>query len=115
MASVGYQGKTGTFSSSKEPQSRKNQILLIFFCYSPAKHAQFQVQTRLKVGKTFFYRFSCAMIHGFLVRQDSRFFLSNFFMDVHYNLINDVSWSQGANWHIFMVKQAPQKGKTRFC
>ncbi|KAG5578987.1 hypothetical protein H5410_049614 [Solanum commersonii] len=40
-------------------------------------------------------------------------FRMKFFMNVHYNLINSVSWYLGKNRHIFKFKQ-PQRGKNKF-
>ncbi|KAG5575959.1 hypothetical protein H5410_056093 [Solanum commersonii] len=62
-----------------------------------------------KQEKIDFYRFSCAIVHGFLVILDSRIFLLKFFMDVRHNLINGVSWSHGENKHIFKFKRAPNQ------
>ncbi|KAG5578984.1 hypothetical protein H5410_049611 [Solanum commersonii] len=54
------------------------------------------------------------LVHGFLVIQDSVFFLSKFFMNVNYDLINGVSWSLGATECIFKFKRAPEREKPNF-
>ncbi|KAG5575958.1 hypothetical protein H5410_056092 [Solanum commersonii] len=64
------------------------------------KHVHFQVKTNLKVGKTRFYLILCA--------------IPKEFMDDCYNLINSVSWSRGANRHVFKFKRAPKKDKSDF-
>ena len=49
------------------------------------------VKTSPKAGKPQVKQFSCTIVHGFLLRQ-AEIHLPKFFMDIRYNLINDVCW-----------------------
>ncbi|KAG5593899.1 hypothetical protein H5410_035131 [Solanum commersonii] len=72
------------------------------------KQGYFQVQTSPKEGKPDFTNFR---IFG---DSNSNLFLVKFFMDVHYDFINGVSWSQWKNREIFMFKRIP-KISAYFC
>ncbi|KAG5572419.1 hypothetical protein H5410_062185 [Solanum commersonii] len=64
-------GLIGTFSNSNSPQS--SQLV------PRGKQMHFKVQTCPKVGKHFFCLFSCAIVHCFLVIQNSSMFLVDVF------------------------------------
>ncbi|KAG5575960.1 hypothetical protein H5410_056094 [Solanum commersonii] len=100
MASVGLEGKTGTFSSLNDPQSRKNQILSIFV----GKQANFQVQMSPKAGKTRFYQFSCE----FLVIGFQNFFCQNFSLMSFTTLLMASVGTKGKTSAFSKHKQAPK-------
>lgn len=75
------EGQINAFVSSNEPQKGKIQSLPFFVYYSP-----------WNFGDT---------------RSQLVFYL--IFFDARYDLINDMSLSQGANKHILMFKQAPKR------
>ncbi|KAG5581232.1 hypothetical protein H5410_051859 [Solanum commersonii] len=75
MEPVGPNGQTIPFSSSNNPQS--SQLV------PTGKWAHLEIQTSLKQLSPPFCRFSCSIVHGFLVIRNSGFFLPNFFIDFH--------------------------------
>ncbi|KAG5569149.1 hypothetical protein H5410_058915 [Solanum commersonii] len=79
-------GFNGPIFKFKQTQSRKNQILLTFVCY-------------------------CPQIFGDRI---PKFYMPRFFIDVRYDFINGVSWSQGKNRPIFKFKRTAKQETLEF-
>lgn len=73
-------GKTYAFSSSNEPNAKKIEFII------------------LRV-----------LVHWIFFDTWSRIIWSKIFMDICYDLINDVTWLEGKNVHIFKFKQVPKR------